>query len=175
MLLSICVVFPIEISVPGFLLLDPTKQFRVERPLGFGGAATVFKGVLLDQDLVNQHGTFDIALKKIESEFFLFPLSGCFLSEVFPFPEHPKLSDQENKERFLQELSIMWSCAFHQNVAKLVGYTIEPSFYIVTKLYEIDLYTLIHHPDETISPLLGLKLAGYFPSFPFFFFFFFLF
>jgi len=60
-----------EISVPGFLLLDPTSQFRVERPLGSGGAATVFKGVLLDQDLVNQHGTFDIALKKIESNFIL--------------------------------------------------------------------------------------------------------
>jgi len=55
----------------------------------------------------------------------------------------------------------MWSCTFHQNVVKLVGYTIEPSFYIATKLYEIDLFTLIHHPDETISPLLGLKLAGY--------------
>ena len=56
-------------------MLDPHKQFRVERPLGFGGAATVFKGVLLDQDLVNQHGTFDIALKKVASKLDLFPPS----------------------------------------------------------------------------------------------------
>lgn len=57
-----------EISVPGFLLLDHTKQFRVERPLGSGGAATVFKGVLLDQELVAQYNAIDIALKKVESQ-----------------------------------------------------------------------------------------------------------
>jgi len=73
----------------------------------------------------------------------------------------------------LQEVSIIWSCTFHVNVVKLVGYTIEPSFYIATKLYEIDLFTLIHHPDETISPLLGLKLAGYYFSLIFFDYFFF--
>ena len=56
-------------------MLDPIKQFRVEGPLGSGGSATVFKGVLLDQDLVNQHGTFDIALKKVASKLDLFPPS----------------------------------------------------------------------------------------------------
>jgi len=57
----------LEISVPAFLLLDSAKQFRVEKALGSGGSATVFKGILLDQDLVSQHGSFDIAIKKVES------------------------------------------------------------------------------------------------------------
>lgn len=55
----------------------------------------------------------------------------------------------------------MWSCAFHQNVAKLVGYSSEPSMYIATKLYELDLLTFIHHPNEQLLPVLALKLAGF--------------
>ena len=69
-------------------MLDPIKQFRVEGPLGSGGSATVFKGVLLDQDLVNQHGTFDIALKKVAgkfSSFFFFFSFSSFLFELIFF------------------------------------------------------------------------------------------
>lgn len=54
----------------------------------------------------------------------------------------------------------MWSCNFHANSIKLIGYTLGPHFFIITKLYPIDLYTLIRHPDEEISSLLALKLAG---------------
>jgi serine/threonine protein kinase len=54
----------------------------------------------------------------------------------------------------------MWSCTFHENMIKLVGYTLEPEYLIVTKLYEIDLFTLIHHPNEPISPLLAFKLSN---------------
>ena len=54
----------------------------------------------------------------------------------------------------------MWSCTFHQNVAKLVGYCMEPSFMIATKLYELDLFTFIHHPDEPLPAILALKLGG---------------
>ena len=162
--------------MPGFLLLDPAKQFRVEAPLGSGGAATVFRGVLLDQDLINQHNTFDVAIKKVESEppflsfflsFFLVSLAffgecGGSLSLFFIPSEHPKFTNEENKDRFLQEVSIMWSCTFHENVVKLVGYALEPNLYIVTRLQEVDLFSLVHHhPEEKISPLLALKLAGY--------------
>jgi len=128
-----------EISVPGFLLLDGNSQYRIEGPLGSGGAATVFRGVLLDSDLIAQHNTNYVAVKKITS--------------------NPKLSEEQNKDRFLQEISIMWSCTFHQNVIKLIGYSIEPELCIIARLYEIDLFTLIHHPNETISPLLALKLV----------------
>ena len=129
--------------MPGFLLLENSKQFRVEGNLGSGGAGTVFQGVLLDQELVEQHSATHVALKRVE--------------------KNPNISREENKERFLQEVSIIWSCTFHPNIMKLVGYTLEPEFYIVTKMYPIDLFTLIHHPDEDIPPLLALKLAWYVP------------
>lgn len=74
--------------------------------------------------------------------------------------EFSQLSGEENKERFLQEVSIMWSCTFHENVVKLIGYTLSPDHFIATKLYELDLFTLVHHPTESISPLLILKLCG---------------
>jgi len=54
----------------------------------------------------------------------------------------------------------MWSCTFHQNVVKLVGYTLEPAFMIATKLYELDLFTFIHQSQESLSSILALKLAG---------------
>jgi len=128
-----------EISVPGFLLLDGSSQYRTEGPLGRGGAATVFRAILLDNDLIAQHNTNYVAVKKVTP--------------------NPKLTEEQNKDRFLQEISIMWSCTFHQNVIKLVGYSIEPELCIITKLYQIDLFTLIHHPNENISPLLALKLV----------------
>jgi len=118
--------------------LDGTSQYRLEGSLGQGGSATVFRGVLLDRDLIAQHNTNYVAVKKVTP--------------------NPKLNEEQNKDRFLQEISIMWSCTFHQNVIKLVGYSIEPELCIITKLYEIDLFTLIHHPNEHISPLLALKL-----------------
>jgi len=129
-----------EISIPGFLQLDPQRQFRIENPLGSGGSAMVFRAVILDPDLAAQHNTKFIAAKKVQPS--------------------PKISEQENKERFLQEISIMWSCTFHENMIKLVGYTLEPEYLILTKLYEIDLFTLIHHPNEQIIPLLALKLSN---------------
>jgi len=60
------------------------------------------------------------------------------------------------------------SCSFHPNVIKLIGYTIEPERYIVTKKYELDLFHFIYHPNEELPPLLAMKLTKY----PFTFFFF---
>jgi len=121
-------------------LLNSATQIRQEGPLGSGGSATVFKGVLLDKELIDQHKFREIAIKKIN--------------------KNPNLTELENRDRFLQEISIMWSCTFHTNIIKIVGYTLEPEFLLVTKLYEIDLFTLIHHPNETIVPLLALKLVN---------------
>ena len=76
------------ISIPGFLLLDFGSQIRKEEKLGSGGAGCVFSGVLLDQELISQHETDRIALKLV--------------------PKSSTLSDEESKEIFLQEVSLMW-------------------------------------------------------------------
>ena len=51
------------------------------------------------------------------------------------------------------------SCSFHPNVIKLIGYTLEPEFFIITKKYELDLFTFIHHPTEDLPPLLAMQLT----------------
>jgi len=81
-----------EISIPGFLLLDFKSQVRKEDRLGSGGAGSVFSGALLDNDLISQHETDKIALKQVV---------GSNL-----------LSDEQNKEVFLQEVSLMWFVSF---------------------------------------------------------------
>jgi len=77
-----------EIAIPGFLLLDFGTQIRKEEKLGSGGAGSVFSGALLDHELISQHETDKIALKLV--------------------PKSPILSDDESKEVFLQEVSLMW-------------------------------------------------------------------
>jgi len=54
-----------EISIPGFLHLDPKTQIRIGQKLGSGGSGLVYSGVLLDSELIAQHKTEKIALKKI--------------------------------------------------------------------------------------------------------------
>lgn len=65
-----------------------------------------------------------------------------------------------NKKKSHQILNvIIRSCSFHQNVIKLIGYTLEPERYIVTKKYELDLFHFIHHPTEELHPLLAMKFT----------------
>jgi len=119
---------------------------------------------LLDKELISQHGTDKVVIKEVLQE------------NVF--------SNEENREFFLQEVSLTWfvlfylfffefimilffklkiylnrSCSFHVNVVKLIGYVLEPEYCIVTKRYELDLFHFIHHPNEDLPPLLALKLS----------------
>jgi serine/threonine protein kinase len=59
----------------------------------------------------------------------------------------PTLSEEENMERFHQEVSIMWSLSFHTHIIKLLGYTETPRC-IVTKLYPTDLFRYLHTQDD---------------------------
>ena len=81
-----------EIAIPGFLLLDFESQLRKEEKLGSGGAGYVFAGALLDKELISQHETDKIALKLV--------------------PKSPILSEEESKEVFLHEVSLMWYAFF---------------------------------------------------------------
>ena len=75
-------------SIPGFLLLTYPNEVRKEEKLGAGGAGSVYSGVLLDKELISQHGTDQVALKHV--------------------PGSLSLTQEENKEVFLQEVSLMW-------------------------------------------------------------------
>jgi len=44
-------------------------------------------------------------------------------------------------------------------VIKLIGYTLEPEHYIITKKYELDLFTFIHHPTEDLPSLIAMQLT----------------
>jgi serine/threonine protein kinase len=60
----------------------------------------------------------------------------------------PTLSDEENEERFHQEVSIMWSLSFHPNVIKLLGYSDSPTRSIITRLYPTDLFRYLHTQED---------------------------
>lgn len=126
-----------EVATPGFLKLDHVTQIRINAvPLGAGGAGAVFRGEFLDKNLTAKYGTKDIAVKEVHS--------------------WSTLDEQQNLERFLQEVSIMWSLNSHPNIVKLFGYTDTPKMTIITKRYDIDLrqYLLdINNPLPTHSIL----------------------
>lgn len=69
-----------EISIPGFLLLEENRQYRIEEAVGKGGTGTIFKGVLLDPDLISQHQTEVVAVKRVNGFIFNSFVSVSFLS-----------------------------------------------------------------------------------------------
>ena len=152
------------VSVPGFLLLQYPNQVRKEEKFAKGGGGSIYSGLLLDQELITKNETNKVVLKEVERP------------TVY--------SNKQNEEFFLQEVSMMWfvflvfryisfcfekkkfffffdfrACSFHPNVIKLIGYVLEPEYYIITKRYELDLFHFIHHPNEDLPPLLALKLT----------------
>ena len=122
----------LEVALPGFLKLDYTQDMRPEDKLTAGGAGTIFRAQLLDNQLAMRNGERTVAVKHI--------------------PDHPTLSHEESMERFHQEVAIMWSLSFHPNVVKLIGYTDEPHT-IVSPLYKSDLFRFLHGQDDDKTQL----------------------
>jgi len=81
------------VSVPGFLLLQYPNQVRKEEKLVKGGGGCIYTGLLLDKELISQHGTDKVVIKEVLQE------------NVF--------SNEENREFFLQEVSLMWFISFY--------------------------------------------------------------
>ena len=130
-----------EVALPGFLLMDYSTDLRPESRVASGGAGTIFRGTLLQQDAIQRNGGEVCAIKEVTS--------------------WPTLSEEDNLERFHQEVSIMWSLTFHPNVIKLIGYTQNPNT-IVTRLYPTDLFRYLHTQEdkETLEPHLILHLCS---------------
>jgi eukaryotic-like serine/threonine-protein kinase len=120
-----------EVALPGFLLMDYANDLRPEARLTSGGAGTIFRATLLDAQAIQRNGNEVVALKEVA--------------------DWPTLSDEDNMERFHQEVSIMWSLSFHANIIKLIGYTEEPRC-IITRLYPTDLFRYLHTQEDK-SPL----------------------
>jgi len=120
-----------EVALPGFLMLDYSIDVRPEARLTAGGAGTIYRATLLNSDAIQRNGS-----------------EVCAVKEVLDWPS---LNDDDNSERFHQEVSIMWSLSFHANVIKLLGYTEEPRT-IITRLYPTDLFRYLHAQEEK-SPL----------------------
>jgi len=117
-----------EVALPGFLVMDYSADLWPEARLTAGGAGTIFRGVLLNPEAIHRNNGTEI----------------CAIKEVMDWPS---LSDEDNAERFHQEVSVMWSLAFHPNIIKLLGYTESPRT-IVTRLYPTDLFRYLHAQDD---------------------------
>ena len=120
-----------EVALPGFLLMDYSSDIRAEARLTAGGAGTIFRATLLQPEAIQRNGTEICAVKEVA--------------------DWPSLSEEDNLERFHQEVSIMWSLSFHSNIIKMIGYTENPNA-IVTRLYPTDLFRYLHTQDDK-SPL----------------------
>ena len=120
-----------EVALPGFLLMDYNNDLRAEARLTAGGAGTIFRATLLDPQAIQRNGHEVVALKEVA--------------------DWPSLSEEDNMERFHQEVSIMWSLSFHANIIKLIGYTESPRC-IITRLYPTDLFRYLHTQEDK-SPL----------------------
>jgi len=116
-----------EVALPGFLLLDYATDIRAESRITAGGAGTIYRATLLSADAIQRNGG-----------------ELCAVKEVIDWPS---LTDEENAERFQQEVSIMWALSFHSGVVKLLGYTEEPRT-IVTRLYPTDLFRYLHVQED---------------------------
>jgi len=116
-----------EVALPGFLLMDYSNDIRAEARLTAGGAGTIYRATLLDPQAIQRNGSEVVAMKEVT--------------------DWPSLSNEDNMERFHQEVSIMWSLSFHANIVKLIGYTESPRT-IITRLYPTDLFRYLHTQSD---------------------------
>jgi len=120
----------LEVALPGFLLLTLDQQVRCEEPLSKGGSGVIFFGSLLDPSLIQRHRTEKVAIKMM--------------------PTAHGFSEEEADRLFEREVSIMWSLSFHKSITTLVGYCESPRC-LITRLYERDLYALLHESKTPIT------------------------
>jgi serine/threonine protein kinase len=131
----------LEVALPGFLKLDYATDLRPEARLTAGGAGTIWRATLLDNQVAVRAGERNVAMKQVAG--------------------WPNLGKEENEDRFHQEVAIMWSLSFHPNIIKLIGYTNDPNT-IITPLYKTDLFRFLHgQPDKSqLDSDLMLHLAS---------------
>lgn len=109
-----------EIALPGFLKMDYQNDIRAIQLLSEGGGGKIYRAELLSHALLQKHPAF-VALKVVKN---------------------PGKSEDTFRNIFRQEVSIMWSLSFHENVCKLVAYSEDPHA-IVMRMYDYSLQEII--------------------------------
>ena len=117
-----------EVALPGFLLMDYSSEIRPEARLTSGGAGNIFRATLLSVEAIKRNGGIEV----------------CAVKEVVDWPS---LTEEENRDRFHLEVSIMWSLSFHSNIIKLIGYGEAPNT-IIMRLYPTDMFRYLHAQDD---------------------------
>jgi serine/threonine protein kinase len=138
-----------EVALPGFLRLEYATDIHAESRLTAGGAGTIYRATLHEAGAIRRCGTEVCAVKHVcSSAYDAMIMFGTVTNTArLQVADWPSLSDEDNADRFHQEVSIMWSLCFHANIIKLVGYTDAPRT-IVTRLYPTDLFRYLHAQDD---------------------------
>jgi len=127
-----------EVSLPGFLLLNQRADLRVEAKLGKGGSGDIYRGTLLNPDLTRKNENHSaVAVKMIKRV--------------------PGISPENELAIFHQEVSIMWSVSFHENVISMLGYCEGPNM-IVTELLDTDLMDYVQNQPQQITPPVACRI-----------------
>ncbi|KAI3653284.1 hypothetical protein MP228_001231 [Amoeboaphelidium protococcarum] len=107
-----------EMSIPGYLIMQPNQDYAIEQQLGEGGFATVYTGRLLNQEAMQRAGSDIVAVKVLKS-------SASFDQAA---------SEEDNQQAFIQEVSLLNFFSNNRLFVKLVGYSQNPNT-IVMKYY----------------------------------------
>ncbi|KAI3637789.1 hypothetical protein MIR68_004438 [Amoeboaphelidium protococcarum] len=122
-----------EFSLPGFLQIDPSNDYVLQKQLTKGGAGIVYLAELQNEALVKEG---EMKASK--------PAKLAIVKELITKPGKPV--PDEVVAAFCQEVSMMWYFRNCPNAARLYGYCLSPMV-IVMKYYELgSLATCIFKP-----------------------------
>lgn len=93
----------VAIALPGFLKLDYHSDLRPLSIIAEGGGGIIYQSELLDDRLRSKYDVTQCAVKLLKNP--------------------GNWSDEEMMRNFKQEVAVMWSLGFNENIIKLIGYT----------------------------------------------------
>ena len=130
--------------MPGYNSLTMNIDFIIpeQSQLGRGGTASIFSGNLINQTLIQMHGTSEIAVK-------VFPKDESMLSA----------SSIDQKSNFMYEVALMNLIPASPNIVKFIGHMESPELAIIMKKYEGSLDGLISKKVVPMGPALAFKIA----------------
>ena len=111
------------IALPGFLKLDYKSDVRPYRTVAEGGGGIIYEAELLEDRLRVKHNCRRVAVKLVKNP--------------------ANWTEEEMRVNFQQEVSIMWSLNFHENIIKLIGYSDDP-LSMVMKFYPKSLSAFVN-------------------------------